>query len=254
VIRSKSPDEIEGMRRAGRVVVEAIQAARLLLCPGVTTRRLDEAIVEVIEGAGADAVFRGMPAPGVSPYPAASCLSVNDQALHAIPSEREIQDGDLVSIDAGCRLGGWCADAACSFGVGAVDRSTTTLLDEGRLALETAVLGLRECRRWADVVRRVRNQVAEAGLALVEGPSGHGIGRTLHEDPQVGWSDPPPDDFAITPGLVIAVEPLVTTGRGRLQVAEDGWTLSSLDGHRVVHFEQTVAIGENGPAVLTPWE
>ncbi len=253
MIRSKSPDEIDGIRRAGRVVVEAIRAAKSLLCPGVTTRRLDEAIVGVIEDAGAEAVFRGIPGPGVSPYPAASCLSVNDQALHAIPSDRKIRDGDLVTIDTGCRLDGWCADAARSFGVGGIDEPTSSLLDGGRLALQTAVRGLGECRRWADVVHRVRNQVAEAGLALVEGPSGHGIGRALHEDPQVGWTEPPANDFAITPGLVIAVEPLLTTGRGRLRIDDDGWTLTSLDGHRVVHFEHTIAIGENGPVVLTPW-
>jgi len=254
VIRPRSDVEIAGIGCAGEVVAAALQAAVDLVEPGVTTGRLDETVAAVISASGAEPIFRG--AGGRTPFPAASCVSVNQQALHGIPGDRTLANGDLVTIDTGCRLKGWCADAAVSVGVGALSPESERLLAGGRRALEVAleVMG-RQAERinWSDVVDRVHAEATRMEVRLIEGPAGHGIGRVLHEDPVAGWSRPVTPDFGVVPGLVLAVEPVVTSGDGRLGLSEDGWTLSTVDSHPAVHFERTVAVTEAGVKVLTGW-
>ncbi|MFP6701267.1 MAG: type I methionyl aminopeptidase [Planctomycetaceae bacterium] len=249
----RSASEIAAIGRAGRIVSAALEAAVDLAQPGVTTGRLDEVVSDVYRSAGAEAIFRGAAsAAGATPFPAASCVSVNQQALHGIPGDRVLQDGDLLTIDTGCRFEGWCADSATSVGVGRLEADAEVLLSGGRRALEVALEVLGVGGRWLDVVRRVHEEVDRLQLRLIEGPAGHGIGRDLHEDPLAGWRRRGESDFDVVDGLVLAVEPVVTTGDGRLRLAAGGWTLETIDGHPTVHFEQTVAVTSDGLEILTP--
>ena len=249
MIRPRSANEIAGIGRAGRIVAHALGTAVDLVRPGVTTGELDRAVSAVLASEGAEAIFRG--AAGRTPFPAASCVSVNHQALHGIPGELVLKDGDLVTIDTGCRFEGWCADAARSVGVGRLEAGVGELFEGGRRALEVAIRELDRRGRWSDVVRQVHTEVQRRGLRLIEGPAGHGIGRELHEDPVAGWGRPPDPDFDIIDGLVLAVEPLVTTGDGRLGLSEDHWTLETIDKQPAVHFEETVAVTKAGVEILT---
>ena len=251
MIRSRSASEIAGIGRAGEIVSAALQVAVDLVEPGVATWQLDAAVSAVLASAGAEAIFRG--AAGETPFPAASCVSVNQQALHGIPGDRVLRGGDLVTIDPGCRFEGWCADAARSVGVGTLGIAAEALLAGGRRALEVALEVLAERGRGSDVVERVHAEVSGLQLRLIEGPAGHGIGRALHEDPLAGWQRPPAADFDVVDGLVLAVEPVVTTGDGRLALSPDRWTLETLDKHPAVHFEQTVAVTSGGVEILTRW-
>ena len=251
MIQLRNPTEIAAIGRSGEIVSQALQAAVDLVEPGVTTGELDAAVTTVLSAAGADAIFLG--AIGETPFPTASCVSVNHQALHGIPGDRVLVNGDLVTIDTGCRFEGWCADAARSVGVGALEPAASELLTSGQRALETALAGLDSGGRWSDVVQRVRAEVTGMRVRLIEGPTGHGIGRELHEDPVAGWEWPPRADFEVVDGLVLAVEPVVTTGNGRLGIAADRWTLETCDNHPTVHFEQTVAMTAAGVEVLTRW-
>lgn len=248
MIRLKSPDQIQGMRRAGEVVDEAHRRACRLVVAGVTTREIDAEIERVFTERGADPLLRGFP--GRVPFPAVSCVSVNDEAVHAIPSTRKLVDGDLVTIDTACRLDGWCADAAWSWGVGPVSAASQQLLRAGEGALSTAVEQLGHCRHWSDVAAMVSRNVERNGGKLVEWLGGHGIGCVPHEDPGLNWAVTRESDFEIETGLVLAIEPLVTFGDGRLRLEADGWMLRSGDGQPVVHFEQMVAIGSDGPEIL----
>ncbi len=249
----RSASEIAAIGRAGRIVSAALEAAVELAQPGVTTGRLDEAVSDVYRSAGAEAIFRGAAsAAGATPFPAASCVSVNQQALHGIPGDRVLQAGDLLTIDTGCRFEGWCADSATSVGVGRLEADAEELLSGGRRALEVALEVLGVGGRWLDVVHGVHDEMDRMQLRLIEGPAGHGIGRDLHEDPVAGWRRRGESDFDVVDGLVLAVEPVVTTGDGRLRLAAGGWTLETIDGHPTVHFEQTVAVTSEGLEVLTP--
>tara|TARA_Y100000758_G_scaffold64707_1_gene41988 strand:- start:213 stop:977 length:765 start_codon:yes stop_codon:yes gene_type:complete len=254
VIRPRSDAEIAGIGCAGEIVAAALQAAVELVAPGVTTGRLDEAVADVISASEAEAIFLGEG--GRTPFPASSCVSVNHQALHGIPGDRALASGDLVTIDTGCRRNGWCADAAISTGVGDLSSENERLLAGGRRVLEVALEamgGRAERIHWSEVVDQAHAEAARMGVRLIEGPAGHGIGRVLHEDPVAGWSRPVTADFDVVPGLVLAVEPVVTSGDGRLGLSEDGWTLSTVDGRPAVHFERTVAVTEAGVKVLTGW-
>jgi methionyl aminopeptidase len=249
----RSASEISAIGRAGQIVSAALEAAVDLAQPGVTTGRLDEVVLDVYRSAGAEAIFRGaVSAAGGTPFPAASCVSVNQQALHGIPGDRVLQVGDLLTIDTGCRFEGWCADSATSVGVGRLEEDAEVLLSGGRRALGVALEVLGVGGRWLDVVRRVHEEMDRLQLRLIEGPAGHGIGRDLHEDPVAGWRRRGESDFDVVDGLVLAVEPVVTTGDGRLRLAAGGWTLETIDRHPTVHFEQTVAVTSEGLEILTP--
>jgi methionyl aminopeptidase len=249
----RSASEIAAIGRAGQIVSAALEAAVDLAQPGVTTGRLDEVVSDLYRSAGAEAIFRGAASVvGGTPFPAASCVSVNQQALHGIPGDRVLQVGDLLTIDTGCRFEGWCADSATSVGVGRLAADAEELLSGGRRAFGVALEVLGVGGRWLDVVRRVHEEVDRLQLRLIEGPAGHGIGRDLHEDPVAGWRRRGESDFDVVDGLVLAVEPVVTTGDGRLKLAAGGWTLETIDGHPTVHFEQTVAVTSEGLEILTP--
>jgi methionyl aminopeptidase len=241
------------MREAGQVVARAIDRAAQLIRPGVATRELDAAIEDVIREAGAQALFKGVP--GKVPFPAASCISVNDEVVHGIPGDRVLKTGDLVSIDTACRLAGWCADSAWTFPVGSVDETRRRLLSVGQSVLELAIAEVGRCSRWSQVAARMSDAVHKAGFSVVEDLVGHGIGREMHEDPQV------PNyvseslrlaDFSLEPGLVLAIEPMINAGSNRTRTSKkDHWTVRTEDGQPGVHFEHSVALTTEGPLVLT---
>ena len=253
MVNLRSAREIALMRRAGLVVWGAHQVAGALVKPGVTTGEIDKAVDRFFAEHDAVALFKGVP--GKVPFPAACCISVNDEVVHGIPGSRVLRSGDVISIDTGCSVGGWCGDSAITHPVGTVSSEVQRLLDctSGVLALAIQLMGTRN--RWSDVAQEMAHFVRDHGFSVVENFVGHGIGRKMHEDPQVPNFCSPAfrknHDFEIEPGLVIAVEPMVNMGTKKVRVLADHWTQSTVDGLPSAHFEHTVAITEGGPLVLT---
>jgi len=245
------------MRRAGLVGWAAHQLARSLVRPGVTTEDLDRQIEEFYVKQGAEPLFKGVPhpSPGKPAFPSVCCMSVNDEVVHGIPSSRVLQEGDVVSVDTGARVGGWCGDSAVTYPVGRIDDEVQKLLDctSGVLNLAIELMGQRS--RWSDVATEMAKYVRDHGFSVVENFVGHGIGRNMHEEPQVPNFCTPQyrrnHDFALEPGLVIAVEPMVNIGSKKVRGLADDWTQSTVDGKASAHFEHTIAITESGPVVLT---
>ncbi len=241
------------MRRAGLAVWGAHREAAALVKPGITTAELDAAVEAFFLGHGAVPLFKGVP--GKVPFPAACCISVNDEVVHGIPGPRVLRAGDVVSIDTGCSVGGWCADSAVTHPVGEVAPDVQRLLDctSGVLKLAIQLMAVRD--RWSDVAAEMAKYVRDHGFSVVENFVGHGIGRSMHEDPQVPNFCTPAfrrnHDFTLEPGLVIAVEPMVNMGSKKVRALADHWTQSTVDGKPSAHFEHTVAITDGGPVVLT---
>ena len=239
MVNLRSAREIAAMRRAGLVVWGAHQLASSLVRPGVTTGEIDRGVEEFFLEQGAVPLFKGVP--GKVPFPAVCCMSVNDEVVHGIPGSRVLVAGDIVSIDTGCSVDGWCGDSAVTYAVGPIAPDVQRLLDctSGVLALAT----------------EMAKYVRDYGFSVVENFVGHGIGRKMHEDPQVPNFCTPAfrrnHDFDLEPGLVIAVEPMVNMGSKKVHVLPDHWTQSTIDGCPSAHFEHTVAMTENGPVVLT---
>jgi methionyl aminopeptidase len=249
----KSAREIGLMRQAGLLVWEAHQRAGALVAPGVTTGQLDQAVERFFAEHKATPLFKGVP--GKVPFPSVCCISVNEEVVHGIPGQRRLREGDIVSIDTGCKLGGWCGDAAVTHAVGRVSPDVRRLLDVTSGVLDLAIDLMGRHSRWSDVAQEMETYVKDRGFSVVECFVGHGIGREMHEDPQV------PNfvsrqlrrrgDFALEPGLVIAVEPMVNMGVKKVKGLADHWTQATQDGRPSAHFEHTIAITADGPLVLT---
>jgi methionyl aminopeptidase len=241
------------MRRAGLLVWRALDLARSMIRPGITTGAIDTAVEQFFAEHGAQPLFKGVP--GKVPFPAVTCISVNEEVVHGIPGRRELREGDIVSIDTGCRLQGWCGDAAVTFPVGQIAPESQRLLDVTRETLRVAIDELARRAWWSEVAERMERYVKTQGFSVVEAFVGHGIGREMHEEPQV------PNfvnnhfrrngDFRLVPGLVLAIEPMVNMGSKRVRVTPDHWTQVTTDGKPSAHFEHTVALTESGPYVLT---
>jgi methionyl aminopeptidase len=248
----KSPREIALMREAGKVVAEALHLARQTAQPGARTADVDQAIESVFAKYGATPLFKGYGSK--SPFPAATCISLNEQIVHGIPSNRPLRQGDLVKIDTACKLNGWCADAAICFALGEVRPEIQRMV---RVAEETLQLAIREMGRqkwWSDVARLMQQHVQRAGFSVVERFVGHGIGRVMHEPPQVPNftnKDMQRQDARLVPGLVLAIEPMVNLGRKDVLELPDQWTIITRDRLPSAHVEHTVALTENGVEVLT---
>jgi methionyl aminopeptidase len=258
VIELKTPHEIELMRQAGRITAAALAAVRDAAAVGVRLDELDEIAAGVIAAAGAEALFLDyQPSPAQSPYPAVTCISVNDAVVHGIPGPYRLAPGDLVSVDCGARLRGWSSDAAISFIVGEhpdprITRRDQTLIATTRAALDAGIAAARPGARLGDVAHAIGRVARAAGYGLMEGHGGHGIGREMHEAPHVPNEGRPGRGLTLRPGLVLALEPmLIAGGTDAYDVDPDGWTLRSADGTRAAHIEHTVAVTENGPEVLT---
>ncbi len=252
-IQLKSPDEIELMRRSNMIVFEVLSAIEEMVAPGVTTNDLNSKALELTKAHGAEAAFLGYPArdPGVDPFPGVICASRNEAIVHGIPDDKPLEDGDIISIDYGCKLNGFFGDSARTFAVGKISEEAENLLEVTRTALEDAIKQCVPGNRIGDISHAVQTKADKAGLGIVREFVGHGIGRAMHEPPHVPNFGKAGQGRVLKPGLVIAVEPMITVGSFETRIIEDGWTAVTKDGSLSAHFEHTVAITKDGPSVLS---
>jgi methionyl aminopeptidase len=246
VIIRKSKDEIEAMGRAGRVVAETLARLGDLAKPGVTTAELDEAAEEYIRSEGGVPTFKGYRG-----FPAAICTSPNSMVVHGIPGPYVLEDGDVISVDVGVTLGGFVADSAYTFPVGDVNGEAERLLGVGQAALAAGIEEARAGNHVQDISAAVQRTTEAAGFSVVRSLVGHGIGRAMHEDPQVPNFGEPGKGPLLQPGMTLAIEPMINAGGPDVWMAEDRWSISTDDDSLSAHFEHTVAITDNGPLVLT---
>jgi methionyl aminopeptidase len=251
-IELKSEKDIAAMREAGKVVAEALRVSRAMAQPGVKTSDIDSAIVQVFTRHQAEPLFKGYP--GKTPFPAVTCISLNEQVVHGIPGGRVLRSGDLLKIDTACKLNGWCADAAICLPMGDVSPEVRRLVRVAEEALEIAIRELGRRRWWSEVAVEMERHVRGQGFSVVEQFVGHGIGRTMHEAPQVpNYSnrEVKKQDYRLEPGLVLAIEPMVNMGRKDVLELPDHWTVITRDRLPSAHVEHTVALTAQGVQVLT---
>ncbi|NOZ95800.1 MAG: type I methionyl aminopeptidase [Acidobacteria bacterium] len=242
----KSESELEILHQANALVHRALQAVREAAEPGVSTADLDKLAEDLIRQGGGTPAFKGYRG-----YPATLCTSVNDEIVHGIPSRKvRLKAGDLLSVDCGAVVEGYYGDAAISFGVGEVSPVAQRLMQVTRECLEDAVEQVRPGKRLGDIGAAVQQRAEGAGFGVVRDFVGHGVGRSLHEDPQVPNYGKPGTGLVLRPGLVVAIEPMITEGSWRVRVDRDGWTARTEDGKLSAHFEYSVAVTEKGPRVL----
>lgn len=242
----KSSDEIEKMRRASRIVAEVIQELEPMVRPGVTTRDLDRRAEELMKKKGASPAFKGYRG-----YPCVLCTSVNETVVHGIPDNRSLKEGDIVGIDCGVVVDGFYGDSARTFAVGRIDEASQRLLDVTRESLDRGIEAMSVGNRIHDISWAVQACVEAAGFSVVRDFVGHGIGRSLHEDPQVPNFGKPQTGIKLSAGMVLAIEPMVNAGGPEVKVLDDGWTAVTIDGRRSAHFEHTIALTEKGAEVLS---
>ncbi|MFD8570851.1 type I methionyl aminopeptidase [Streptomyces sp. NPDC059639] len=253
MVELKTDTQMDAMREAGRVVAQALTAAKDHAAVGVSLLELDEVAREVLDKAGAGSPFLNyQPSFATTPFPAVICASVNDAIVHGIPTADRLRDGDLVSIDCGALLDGWAGDSAISFVVGRARPEDLTLVGTAERALaagiEAAVVG----NRIGDIAHAVGRVGRSAGYGIPQDFGGHGIGRQMHEDPGVPNEGRPGRGMPLRHGMVLAIEPmLIAGGKDGYHEASDGWTLRTNDGSRAAHAEHTVAITKSGPRILT---
>jgi len=247
----KSRDEIEIMRRANVIVAEVLAELKAHVRAGVTTAELDEIAEDRTRRAGARPAFKGY-APAGRPFPRALCVSINEEVVHGIPSRsRVLHEGDIVSLDFGVHYQGYFGDAALTVPVGRVDVDAEKLMNSTEESLWAAIEETVPGKRLGDVSAAVQEYVESRGFSVVRDFVGHGIGRQLHEDPQVPNFGKRDRGLRLRPGMVLAIEPMVNAGQYEIVIKEDGWTAVTRDGSRSAHFEHTVAITEDGPYVLS---
>ena len=243
----KSEREIALMREAGHILADVVALLHASVKAGLSTLEIDEKVEAFIRRQGAQPAFKGYRG-----FPATVCVSINEEVVHGIPSpHRRITDGDIVGLDLGCIVDGYYADCALTLAVGVVPPNVQKLLDVTRGSLELAI---KECwpgRRLSDVSHAVQSHVEAHGLSVVRAFVGHGIGRALHEEPQVPNFGDPGRGPQLRPGMVLAIEPMVTMGSWEVKILDDGWTAVTKDGSLAAHFEHTVAVTESEPEVLT---
>ncbi len=252
----KSSREIDLMRQAGRVVCRVLDRIQELVRPGVSTDELNSEAERIIADEGGIALFKGVTHPQAKfPFPAALCTSVNEEVVHGIPGPSMLVEGDVVSVDCGVKLHGYCGDSARTFAVGQLNAETKSLLDVTRSSLELAIAEMRPNRPWSEVARQIQKLVEDAGFSVVRDFVGHGIGQSMHEEPKVANyvdAEQARQDFCLQAGMVLAVEPMVNTGRPAVAFGDkSGWPVVTKDGKPSAHFEHTIAITENGSQVLT---
>lgn len=251
----KSAREIALIREAGKVVAEALDAVRALVAPGARTIDLDRAASAVFQKYGAVPLFKGVRnAPNKPPFPGVICASLNEQIVHGIPGDRRLKEGDILSVDTGCRLNGWCADSATTIPVGRVAPDVERLLRVTEDTLMLAIAEMGRQKKWSQVAAITERFVHAHGYTLVEKFVGHGIGRDMHEEPQVPNFVSKAllkNDFWIEQGLVVAIEPMVNSGTKDVRVLRDHWTVETKDRRLSAHFEHTVAVVASGPQILT---
>ena len=248
MIIRKSAAEIEKMAAAGEILVKTLEIVEGRIRPGVSTAELDEAAEAFIRSQGAVPAFKGYHG-----FPASICASPNSMVVHGIPDPTKLERGDVISIDVGVTLDGWVADAARTFAVGEISAEAQKLLTVTEASLHAAVSKCRVGGRLGDVSSAVQQCVEAEGLGIVRSLVGHGIGRNMHEDPQVPNYGQAGKGPKLEEGMVLAIEPMVAVGDHQVHVADDGWSVFTNDGSLAAHFEFTVAITAAGPRILTPW-
>jgi methionyl aminopeptidase len=249
VINLKTPEQIEKMAASGRVQARALQLAVAKARAGVTTAEIDAAVEKFIRSQGGVPTFKGYKG-----FPGSICASVNDMVVHGIPGQQKLEKGDLISIDIGVTLDGWVSDAALTVPVGGEAGAVAErLLDTTKQSLFDAVEQCRVGNRLGDVSHAVQKRVEDAGFSVIRELIGHGVGREMHEEPQVPNYGEPGTGPELQAGMVIAVEPMVNVGGPQITTGDDGWAVYSSDGSLTAHFEFTVAITKDGPRILTPW-
>ena len=246
MIERKSSAEIETMARAGRVVAETLALLGEGIRAGMTTQDLDELAEEHIRSQGGIPTFKGYRG-----FPASICTSPNSMVVHGIPGPYRIEDGDLLSVDVGVTLDGFVADSAYTFAVGDVPESSQRLLEAGQAALEAGIEQARAGNRIGDISAAVQRTTEEAGFSVVRELVGHGVGRSMHEEPQIPNFGEPGRGPLLQSGMTLAIEPMITAGQAGVFTGEDRWSIYTRDDSLAAHFEHTVAVTENGPRILT---
>jgi len=247
VIYYKSAREIGFMRQAGHVLAGVVDMLRDTVRPGLSTADIDEEVEDFIRRHKAAPAFKGYRG-----FPATACISINEEVVHGIPSaHRRVKEGDIVGLDLGCIVDGYYADCAFTLAVGDVPANVQKLLDVTRESLDLAIEQCRPGRRLSDISHAVQSHVERHGFGVVRAFVGHGIGRALHEEPQVPNFGEPGRGPQLRPGMVLAIEPMVTMGSFEVKVLDDGWTAVTKDGSLAAHFEHTVAVTDGAPEVLT---
>jgi methionyl aminopeptidase len=250
MVTRKSRQEIEKMRRAGRVVAEVLALVESELKPGVTTGHLDQLAERHIRRSGGTPSFKGY-GDRRNPFPASLCISIDDEVVHGIPGNRTIREGQIVSIDAGAIVEGWHGDAARTFIVGEPREEVRTLIDTTRLAMMAGIAAAVPGARIGDVSGAIEDVAAPGGYGIVRQFVGHGIGTEMHQEPQVPNYRVGPKGMELVPGICLAIEPMLTLGSHEVAVRPDGWTVVTRDGSLAAHFEHTIAVTEAGPQILT---
>jgi methionyl aminopeptidase len=245
----KSPEEIATLREAGRINAKALQAVRQLIRPGVTTAELDAAAEEVIRTSGAIPTFKGYPGP--YPYPASICVSINDQLVHGIPGKHKLQEGDIVSVDCGSTFEGFVGDSAFTVGVGEISPQAQRLIEVTEHALYVGISKMRADNRVGDVSAAIQEYVESMGFNVTREYTGHGVGRQMHEGPQVPNYGISGRGQILRQGMTIALEPMVLVGTPQTRVLPDQWTVVSADGSLTAHWEHSVAITDGEALILT---
>jgi methionyl aminopeptidase len=257
----KTRREIEMMRRAGQAGCEILAKMREAVAPGVSTQELNEIARRELARVGAVGLSKNYPTykPGEG-FPAETCISVNEEVVHGIPGSRQLREGDIVTLDLALMLDGYCADTATTVPVGRISPEVQKLLDVTRQTLALALNNIRPGRRWTEIARLMQYHVESNGFSVVREFVGHGIGRSMHEDPKVAnfvTAEQLRGDFKLRPGMTLAVEPMVVMGSREVDLLPDNWTVVTKDGLPAAHFEHTIAVTENGVDILTdgraPW-
>jgi methionyl aminopeptidase len=242
----KSPREIEQLKRSNAMVAEVFEKLRGMIAPGITTRELDQVAEEFILLKGARPAFKGYRG-----FPATLCISINDEVVHGIPGQRRLKEGDIVSLDVGVNYIGYFGDAAITLPVGEVDPEAKRLLEVTKKALYIGIEKAKAGNRLFDISYAIQNWVESHGFSVVRDFVGHGIGRELHEEPQIPNFGTPHQGLRLEKGMVFALEPMVNEGTHEVRVLSDGWTVVTADGKRSAHFEHTIAITDDGAEILS---
>ncbi len=248
MIIRKTPEELDKIAAAGDVLVRCHDMLRSKARPGVTTKQLDEAAERFIRSQGAEPAFKGYRG-----FTGSICASPNSMVVHGIPGPYALRRGDLISLDVGVVLDGWVADAAITHAIGKVTPIATRLLAATRASLFDAVEQCRPGNRLGDVSHAVQRRVESEGFSVIRSLVGHGVGRDMHEDPQIPNFGDPGTGPELEEGMVLAIEPMVNAGGHQVRMGSDNWAVYSQDGSLTAHFEHTVAVTADGPRILTPW-
>ena len=249
MIIRKTDDQIEKMAAAGAVHARCMKMVRAKVRPGVTTAELDEVAEKYIRSQGGVPTFKGFRG-----FPGSICASPNSMVVHGIPGPYKLEKGDILSVDIGVTLDGWVADGASTIAVGQIDETTQKLLDVTKESLDLAAAKMVPGNRVGDIGHAVQAHVEAAGFSIIRTLVGHGVGQSMHEEPQIPNYGTPGRGPEIEAGMVFAIEPMVNVGGPDVYMDDDGWSVYSEDGSMAAHFEYTVAATEDGPRILTPWD